>query len=55
MFPDLIIRRSVQKRRYFFERYVLPHNAAWYQGLADGMYAAPFLADLKALARDKGF
>jgi acyl-CoA dehydrogenase len=42
----------LQKTKVFFERYVLPHNAAWHQSVADGVYPPPFLADLKALAQD---
>ena len=32
----------------------MPHNAAWYQSVSDGVYPPPFLADLKALAQDEG-
>ena len=42
------------RARAFFERFVLPHNAAWYQSVTDGVYPPPFLADLKALAQDEG-
>ena len=38
----------------FMARYVLPHNAAWHQSVADGVYPPPFLDDLKALAREQG-
>ncbi len=36
------------------QRYVLPHNPAWYRSLQDGVYPPPFLEDLKALAREEG-
>lgn len=38
----------------FLQTYVLPHNAAWHQAVQDGQYPPPFLADLKALAREEG-
>ncbi|MBS3998633.1 MAG: acyl-CoA dehydrogenase family protein [Hydrogenophaga sp.] len=38
----------------FMQRYVLPHNAAWYQAVQDGQYPPPFLDDLKTLAREEG-
>ncbi len=47
-------RKWLQKTKVFFERYVLPHNAAWHQSVADGVYPPPFLEDLKALAQDEG-
>ncbi|MGV3572888.1 MAG: acyl-CoA dehydrogenase family protein [Ramlibacter sp.] len=37
----------------FSDRYLLPHNAAWHRHAAAGE-VAPFLADLKALAREEG-
>ena len=50
--PSATSRKWLQKTKVFFERYVLPHNAAWHQSVADGVYPPPFLADLKALAQD---
>jgi acyl-CoA dehydrogenase len=38
----------------FFERYLLPYNAAWHQSVRQGVYPPPFLEDLKALAREEG-
>jgi acyl-CoA dehydrogenase len=38
----------------FLQRYVLPHNAAWYGAVRDGHYPPPFLEDLKTLAREEG-
>ena len=38
----------------FFHRYLLPHNPAWHQSVAQGVYPPPFLEDLKALAQDEG-
>ncbi len=52
--PSATSRIWLQKAQTFFERYVLPHNAAWHQSVADGVYPPPFLADLKALAQDEG-
>jgi len=52
--PSATSRKWLQKTKVFFERYVLPHNAAWHQSVADGVYPPPFLADLKALAQDEG-
>ncbi len=52
--PSATSRKWLQKTEVFFERYVLPHNAAWHQSVADGVYPPPFLADLKALAPDEG-
>jgi acyl-CoA dehydrogenase len=52
--PSATSRKWLQKTEVFFERYVLPHNAAWHQSVADGVYPPPFLADLKALAQDAG-
>ena len=52
--PSATSRKWLQKTKVFFERYVLPHNAAWHQSVADGVYPPPFLEDLKALAQDEG-
>ncbi len=52
--PSATSRKWLQKTEVFFERYVLPHNAAWHQSVADGVYPPTFLADLKALAQDEG-
>ena len=38
----------------FFDRYLLPYNAAWHQSVRAGVYPPPFLEDLKALAREEG-
>jgi acyl-CoA dehydrogenase len=43
-----------QRLHAFMERYVLPHNAAWYQSVQLGVYPPPFLEDLKTLAREEG-
>jgi len=51
--PSATSRIWLQKTEIFFDRYVLPHNAAWHQCVADGVYPPPFLADLKALAQDE--
>ena len=54
------LSQSAQGRRLsgvadaFFHRYLLPHNAAWHQSVAEGVYPPPFLEDLKALAQDEG-
>jgi hypothetical protein len=45
--PSATSRIWMQKTEIFFDRYVLPHNAAWHQCVADGVYPPPFLADLK--------
>jgi len=42
------------KAQAFFERFVLPHNAAWHHSVAQGIYPPPFLEDLKALAKEEG-
>lgn len=52
--PSATSRKWWEKTRVFFERYVLPHNGAWQQSVADSVYPPPFLADLKALAQDEG-
>lgn len=52
--PSATSRSWLQKTEVFFNRYVLPHNAAWHQCVADGLYPPPFLADLKALAQNEG-
>ena len=52
--PSATSRKWWEKTRVFFERYVLPHNGAWQQSVADRVYPPPFLADLKALAQDEG-
>ena len=52
--PSATSRKWLQKTEVFFERYVLPLNAAWHQSVADGVYPPTFLADLKALAQDEG-
>ena len=51
--PSATSRKWWEKTRVFFERYVLPHNGAWHQSVADRVYPPPFLADLKALAQDE--
>ena len=38
----------------FIEKYVLPHNAAWHQSVANGIYPPVFLEDLKSLAQEEG-
>ena len=52
--PSARSRLWLQKTEAFFERYVLPHNAAWHKSVADGLYPPLFLADLKALAQEEG-
>ena len=49
--PVLALRRRLED---FMERYVLPHNAAWHQAVAQGRFPPPFMGDLKALARSEG-
>ena len=41
------------KAQVFFERFLLPHNAPWHHSVAQGIYPPPFLADLKALAKEE--
>ena len=45
------VRALRQRLEDFFDRYVLPFNAAWHQSVANGVFPPPFMADLKALAR----
>ena len=52
--PSAPSRLWLQKAEAFFARYVLPHNAAWHQSVADSVYPPAFLADLKALAQCEG-
>jgi len=47
-------RRLLGVADVFFHRYLLPHNPAWHQSIADGDYPPPFIEDLKALAQDEG-
>ena len=47
-------RRLLGAANAFFHRYLLPHNPAWHQSVAQGVYPPPFLEDLKALAQDEG-
>ncbi|MFM6990683.1 MAG: acyl-CoA dehydrogenase family protein [Rhodoferax sp.] len=47
-------RRLLGVADVFFHCYLLPHNPAWHQSVAQGVYPPPFLEDLKALARDEG-
>jgi acyl-CoA dehydrogenase len=46
-------RELLARLQAFSDRYLLPHNAAWHWHAAAGE-AAPFLDDLKALAREEG-
>ena len=48
------VRALRQRLEDFFDRYVLPFNAAWHQSVANGVFPPPFMADLKALARSEG-
>ena len=43
-----------QQLQAFFERYLLPYNAAWHSAVQSGDYPPPFLEDLKQLAREEG-
>ena len=43
-----------QQLEAFLQRYLLPYNAAWHRSVQEGFYPPPFLADLKALAREQG-
>ena len=43
-----------QQLEAFFERYLLPYNAAWHSAVQSGDYPPPFLEDLKQLAREEG-
>ncbi|MGI9133219.1 MAG: acyl-CoA dehydrogenase family protein, partial [Rhodoferax sp.] len=43
-----------QRLDAFFQRYLLPYNAAWHASVQQGVYPPPFLEDLKALAREEG-
>jgi acyl-CoA dehydrogenase len=38
----------------FVEDHVLPRNAAWHRSVSEGVYPPPFVADLKALAKEEG-
>ncbi len=38
----------------FMERYIVPRIPAWHEAVASGQFPVPFMADLKALARDDG-
>jgi acyl-CoA dehydrogenase len=38
----------------FIDDHVLPRNAEWHRSVADGVFPPPFLADLKALAKEEG-
>ncbi|MBK9234778.1 MAG: acyl-CoA dehydrogenase family protein [Rhodoferax sp.] len=49
--PVLALRARLEA---FMDRYVLPHNAAWHQSVAQGQFPPPFMADLKALAKSEG-
>jgi acyl-CoA dehydrogenase len=52
--PSAEGRRLRANADAFFHRYLLPHNPAWHQSVAQGVYPPPFLEDLKALAQDEG-
>ncbi len=43
-----------QRLEDFMDRYLLPHNGAWHQAVAQGVFPPPFMQDLKALARSEG-
>ena len=51
--PSASARAWLQRLEDFLDRYVLPHNAAWHASAARGE-TAPFLPDLRALAREEG-
>ncbi|PAU89351.1 acyl-CoA dehydrogenase [Pseudomonas sp. WN033] len=40
--------------RGFMERYIVPRIPEWHRAVAAGDYPPPFMADLKALAREEG-
>lgn len=40
--------------RGFMERYIVPRIPEWHRAVAAGEYPPPFMADLKALAREEG-
>ena len=52
--PSAPSRLWLQKAEAVFARYVLPHNAAWHQSVADSVYPPAFLPDLKALSQSEG-
>lgn len=52
--PSPVSLALLSRLRAFIDRYLLPHNPAWHQSVADGVFPPPFLEDLKALAREEG-
>ncbi len=46
-------RAWLARLQAFLDRWVLPHNAAWHRHAGEGR-TAPFVADLRALAREEG-
>lgn len=52
--PSPRSQELVARLTAFLQRYVLPHNAAWYSTVRDGDYPPPFLEDLKTLAKEEG-
>ncbi len=52
--PSPTAQRLRQQVLDFVQRYLLPHNPAWHQSVAQGVYPPPFLDDLQALAREQG-
>jgi acyl-CoA dehydrogenase len=48
------VRALRQRLEDFFDRYVLPLNAAWHKSVTNGVFPPPFMANLKALARSEG-
>jgi acyl-CoA dehydrogenase len=52
--PSLRAQQWQARLAAFMERYLLPYNAAWHQSVQQGVFPPPFLADLKALAKEEG-
>ena len=48
------VQALCQQLQAFMVRYVLPYNGAWHGSVAAGVFPPPFLADLKALAKEEG-
>ena len=48
------VQALCQQLQDFMARYVLPYNGAWHGSVAAGVFPPPFLADLKALAKEEG-
>ena len=48
------VQALCQQLQDFIGRYVLPYNGAWHGSVAAGVFPPPFMADLKALAKEEG-